>query len=119
MAKQKKQVIVSKDSLTKMLCDSNEDKRIAVCGRALVAIFRNQTEMEQKVNVVNTENGIGFTGSDGRSGCISAKYYIKHKTLLPWMVDMWTKTNVRGTMRLAKYHRQLNEVAVAKAVENG
>ena len=53
-------------------------------------------------------NGNGFTGCDARSGSITAKYYLKYKTLQDWQLERWLEKN-----RICRYHRQLNEIAIA------
>ena len=83
-------------------------------GRALVGLLNRQTDAEQQTNETREDNGIGFTGADAYSGSITAKYYIKNKTLARWMVKKWIKPNKNGVPRIAKYHYQLNEIAVAK-----
>jgi hypothetical protein len=40
---------------------------------------------------------------------------LKHKTLQPWQVERWLKVDCRGTMRIAKYWKQLDEAAREKA----
>ena len=56
-----------------------------------------------------------FTSADALSGSLTAKYYLKHKTLQGWQVDRWTKLNKRGDMRIAKYWAQLARAAEEKA----
>jgi hypothetical protein len=116
MAKKRTPKLVTKESFIALL--NNEDPNFvkAVIGRALVVLFNNQTEDERKTNDTNHENGEGFTGADSRSGCISAKYFIKHGTLEDWMVEQWTKQRAHGP-RIAKYWRQLNDAAIRKAEE--
>lgn len=104
--------LVTRASLLELLKD--EKKRPHVIGRALVALFANQTRTEQAANHTQLHNEIGFSGADARDGSITAKYYIKHKTLLPWQVDNWMK-DFRGFPRITKYTRQLNQAAAAKA----
>lgn len=103
--------IVTKELLTHMI---NSDKQVQVVGRALVVLFNNQTRTEQASNDTVTNNMIGFTGADARQGSISAKYFIKHNTLLDWQINQWTKPNSKGTPRLAKYWRQLDQAAKRK-----
>jgi len=102
---------ITQDKLIGMLKSERPGFKEAVIGRALVAIFKRQTKDEQAVNVTNCHNGIGFTGADAHSGCITAKYYIKHRTLLDWQVERWTKTNRNGVPRIAKYWKQLDQIA--------
>ena len=104
---------VTRESLQAMLDNSNQDYVAQVIGRALVILFKNQTRDEQSMNATNQDNGIGFTGADAHSGSITAKYFIKHKTLLDWQVARWTKPASSGFARLAKYHKQLNAAAEA------
>jgi hypothetical protein len=107
-------MLVTRESLTTMIEQANEAKRQAIIGRALVVIFNNQTENEKTVNQTNQDNGVGFTGADARAGCLTAKFWLKHQRLEDWMVDNWTRKNARGTMRIAKYHKQLNTAAEKK-----
>ena len=73
-------------------------------------LFRSVSQSRYNVN------GIGFTGADAHSGCLTAKYFIKHGTLADWQVERWTKLSKSGFSRLTKYHKQLNEIAIAKLV---
>ena len=57
---------------------------------------------------------MGFSGADGKSGSLTAKYFLKHGTLLDWQVERWMKPQRNGYARLCKYHRQLDQIAVAK-----
>lgn len=103
--------IVTKQSLANMI---NGPRQVEVIGRALVVLFNNQTRTEQSINTTQEHNMIGFTGADARQGSISAKYFLRHKTLQDWQVQMWTKQNSKGTARIAKYWRQLDQAAHAK-----
>jgi len=108
--------LVTRESLQVMLDNKNPDYVATVIGRALVVLLNNQTRDEQASNVTTEHNGIGFTGADAHSGCITAKYFIKHKKLLDWQVARWTNPAKSGFARLAKYHKQLNEAANARVV---
>lgn len=108
-------MLVTRASLMILLND--EAKRQHVIGRALIVLFERQTTSERAANVTNNHNSIGFTGADGRSGCLSAKYYLKHKTLLPWQIDRWMKLGSSGFPRITKYWRQLDEAAKVKAAQ--
>ena len=99
------QKIVTKETLTALVTGP---RAIEVIGRALVVIFNNQTAIEKQANVTDCNNGIGFTGADAHGGCITAKYFLRHGTLLDWQIESWSK-------RIVKYHRQLNDAAEAKA----
>ena len=106
--------IVTKESLVKMLNESQEMK-IKVIGRALVALMHRQTQDEQTANTTRNHNGIGFTPGDAYGGTITAKYFLKHGTLQEWQVEKWMKPTSTGLPRICKYDRQLNEVANEKA----
>lgn len=105
-------MLVTRATLLNLLND--EAKRPHVIGRALVALFDHQTRTEQAANSTQLHNMVGFSGSDAKSGSITAKYYLKHKTLLPWQVDQWMR-DFRGFPRITKYVKQLNRAAEAKA----
>lgn len=107
--------LVTRDSMQAMLDSDNPAFVDAVIGKALVGIFKRQTDAEQNANDTNEANNVGFTGTDGRSGSLTAKYYLKHKTFLDWQRGMWLKKGKSGFARIAKYHRQLNEIAIEKA----
>jgi hypothetical protein len=106
--------IVTRESLQMMLNNTNPVYVQKVVGRALVALLQRQTEEERAENTTKVHNSIGFTGSDGHSGCLTAKYFMKHGKLEDWMVQNWTKIGSKGTSRLTKYHAQLNQIAVEK-----
>ena len=107
--------IVTKSYIENYLDTHTVEQNMHFIGRALVVLFNRQTEEEKSASDTRVDNGIGFTGADGHSGCITAKYYLKHRTLQEWQLDKWLKKNVRGTRRISKYWRQLNEEAERKA----
>lgn len=108
----KKTALVTRESIQMMLDNGNPDYVARVVGRALVRLFDRQTQAEQASNATNEDNGIGFAGCDAHAGTLSAKYFLKHKTLQPWQVERWTKIGSTGFAHLCRYHRQLNEVAL-------
>ena len=109
-----KQAIVTRESIQAMLENPNPEYVKQVVGRALVAIFNNQTESEKSSNGTVELNGIGFSGADGRSGVLTAKSYLKNRTLQDWQVERWTKPGKNGFARLTKYAKQLNAIAEMK-----
>lgn len=109
--------IVTQSGLQHMLDNADQEKVQHIIGRALVVLFNRQTEAEKNNNATLVYNNVGFTGCDGKSGVITAKYYLKHKSLLPWQVARWLKVGKSGFSRIAKYHKQLNEAAVEKAAK--
>lgn len=100
-----------------MLNNSNTDRKARIIGRALVALLQRQTEDERTANATNHHNNRGFMGCDARTGSITAKYFLKHGTLMDWQIEKWMKPTSTGTPRIVKYAKQLNEVAVAKAAK--
>lgn len=107
--------IVTKDSLLAMLNAANEEKQGQIIGRALVAIFNRQTASEQSADHTQEDNGIGFAGCDAKTGSLSAKSFIKHNRLQPWVIEKWMAPS-RGYPRICKYAKQLNEIAEEKQV---
>lgn len=110
--------IVTKDSLQEMLTDANNARRAQIIGRALVVLLNRQTASEQAANTTDEDNGVGFAGCDAKSGCLTAKYFLKHKTLLDWQIDKWMKLGSNGYFRIVKYAKQLNEAAIIRAAQN-
>lgn len=106
--------IVTRESLQALLDNPNSDYVAQVVGRALVVIFNNQTDSEKTDNQTHELNGIGFSGADARSGVITAKTFIKSRTLRDWQVEKWTRRGKNGFSRLTKYVRQLNAAAELK-----
>ena len=113
----KKQTIVTRESLQAMLDQADQAKRQHIIGRALVALFERQTQAEQASNHTQVDNGVGFAGCDSRSGSITAKTYLKNKSLQDWQVERWMKRGANGFARICKYAGQLNEIAINKAEE--
>lgn len=107
-------MVITKASLTQMIETASEEKRAHIIGRACVALFKYQTLAEQATNDTRVDNGEGFTGADAFCGSLTAKYYMKHRTLQDWQVAKWTKVNKNGTMRIAKYWAQLARAAEEK-----
>lgn len=111
-------MIVTKTYIENYIATHTEEQIMHFVGRALVVIFNRQTNEEKNITATVEDNGIGFTGADARSGTITAKYYLKHRKLLDWQVECWLKRNRKGTFRIAKYWRQLNEEAERKAAKS-
>lgn len=105
--------IVTKESLTLMIQQADQVKRGHIIGRALLVLFRRQTAAEQRSNTTNNDNGIGFASCDAKQGSIGAKTYMKHGHLFDHQIEYWTKTT-KGSYRICKYHRQLNEAAIER-----
>jgi len=106
--------MVTKESLIKMIETADEAKRAQIVGRACLVLFNRQLDDEKQFNTTTTTNNRGFTQADARTGSITAKSFIKNKTLYPWQVNQWLKVDVRGTPRIVKYWKQLDEAAKQK-----
>ena len=107
--------MLTKESLIDMIETADEAKRVHIIGRACLVLFNRQLDDEKQANTTVTTNFRGFTQADARQGSITAKYYIKHRVLLDWQVAQWLKADRRGTPRIAKYWKQLDEAAKEKA----
>jgi hypothetical protein len=114
MAKRKRKVVlVTRASLEELL--SNPALRVKALGRALTILYKEQTPREQSQKATFEHNGVGFSACDAELGTRCAQHYARTGDLHGWMVDVWTKRDANGRMRIAKYHAQLNQVALAKA----
>lgn len=100
------------------LASKVEENPARTIGRALVALFRYQTEEEKNSNFTKFVNGVGFSANDARLGCIGAKYYMKHGTLSESLLKGWMKKDKNNLPRITKYVRQLNLIAVSKLTNN-
>jgi hypothetical protein len=101
------------------LINRGDEVAMHAIGRALVHLFRRQTEDEQQSNDTRHDNRRGFTAGDARKGSITAKYYIKHRRLLDWQIELWLKRDSRGRQRIGKYYRQIAEEAAKKSAQRG
>ncbi len=106
--------IVTKDSLQQMI-DVGGDRAVRIVGRALVVLFERQTAEEKRINSTNVHNNVGFTSADGQSGVLSAKAFLKNKTLTDWQFERWARKNKKGYSRITKYWRQLDDAAKIKS----
>lgn len=90
-----------------------------VIGRALAALYKNQTNTEQSYTQGATiqKNGIGFAKCDARIGTIGARMFNAHGNLQPWVIEVWTRPAKDGFPRICKYAGQLQAIAEAKAAE--
>jgi len=108
--------IITRETLQDLLNSKDTEFVNAVVGRALSGLLERQTAAEQEIASTTETNGIGFASYDAYSGTLTAKFYRKHGHLLDWQREMWLKKGKAGFARLAKYHRQLNEIAEDQAV---
>ncbi len=104
--------IVTRQSLLTML-QADKERQIQVVGRALVALFRRQTEDERTANATKHDNSVGFSAPDAKSGTLSAKAFMKHGTLEDWQLAKWMRLE-NGRPRIVKYADQLNQIALEK-----
>lgn len=94
--------------------ETSHEMKVKVIGRALVALLNRQVADEQRTAQTRLHNGQGFQPADAYSGTLTAKYFLKHGTLLEWQVEKWAKPTSTGLPRIVKYSRQLNEIANEK-----
>lgn len=114
--------IVTRESLAQMIRDAQAvndiDKLHKIVGRALVRLFERQTASEQRKNDTENVNTVGFSSSDGKNGCITAKTFLKYGSLTERQLEEWVAPwRDTGFPKICKYHRQLNEIAVLRAEE--
>jgi hypothetical protein len=104
--------IVTRESLLTLL-NAPRERQIQVVGRALVALFRRQTEDERYNNVTKHDNSVGFSAPDAKSGTLCAKAFLKRGTLEDWQLAKWMRLE-NGRPRIVKYANQLNQIALEK-----
>ena len=68
--------------------------------RALMAVYRNQTESEQESETTVVKNGVGFTGYDAEILTSFAKCYERRRFLTPKQMAVLRK-------RIVRYWKQL------------
>lgn len=88
------------------------DKAVA---RALVALYKRQTEDEQNSEATIVHNMAGFTPSDAQIGSSMATFYLKFNRLSEKQIAYWRKPNAKGVPRICKYSGQLLKIAQAKS----
>ena len=76
-------------------------------GRALVVLWRNQTNDEQVAMDTKHRNMKGFRPSDARAGSSMAEFYMKNGYLTPKQIAYWRRPYKKGGIRIAIYWRQL------------
>lgn len=101
---------LTKTTMMNLLHDKRPGFRQAVIGRALVRIFKFQTESEKVTNHTQNDNGVGFAGCDARQGSIAAKTFIKRNELMDFQIEYWMKPSSTGFPRICKYVGQLNRI---------
>ena len=106
---------VSKEYIQSILVREDNIGMHAV-GRALVALHNRQTAFEKRSNNTVASNGIGFTPADAAMGSSHANYYLRNNFLTERQMKYWQRIERRGTARIAKYWRQLIEVAKEKQI---
>ena len=79
--------------------------------RALVALNKRQTHIEQELKSTTNLNGKGFRPCHARMGTSMAQFYERNGYLSPKQIAYWRKPDRTGTPRIAIYARQLLLVA--------
>jgi len=89
--------------------------------RALIVLYERQTADEQSSEATHNKNGAGFTAFDAAIFSSFAKQIIENKYGKPngcrLSINQFAicrKTNKYGKMKIAKYARQLAEIAAEK-----
>ena len=90
--------------------DLFNNKRLAprALGRALLVLYRNQTNEEQRRKDTIVQNNKGFSSCHAGVGTTCAEYFLKNDHLQEWMINFWLgNTSPTSQKRIVKYHRQL------------
>lgn len=110
-----------KGGVYKSLCDYCQqfgevpsDDFGTVVGRALLAIYSNQTNAEQSNTATIQRNGVGFSKPDARVGPIGARMFKSKGVLAQWVLNIWLKPAKDGNPRICKYADQLNTIAESR-----
>jgi hypothetical protein len=87
--------------------------------RALIALYNRQTATEQNAERTEVHNSMGFTAFDATIFTSFAKQVLSSvrpqgQRLSPRQLEICRKESAKGKMKIAKYARQLAEVANAK-----
>lgn len=107
---------ITRDWIKNYIETQPEEKVSNMIGRALVVLLDRQTEDEKVSNDTKYTNQKGFTAFDAKAGSVGAKTFLKYGRLRRWQWEKWAKpVGKKGYPRIAKYAKQLNESAQAKA----
>lgn len=106
----------TKEDIVKMLETSNY-----AVERAILAIYARQTADEQATERTHNHNSMGFTAFDAEifssfAKRIETSRYPNGQRLSPGQLGVCRKLDKNGNMKIAKYARQLLEIANAKEV---
>lgn len=93
---------------------ADKARKIRLVGRALTLLLENQTAAERAENSTKESNGVGFSSPDAKAGTLTAKSFLRNKTLLDWQLDLWLQPDHTGYSKICKYHSQLNVAAQRK-----
>ena len=83
-------------------------------GRALVVLTERQTFDEREAKDTKYQNGVGFTPGDAKMGVSMGQQFAKRGFLTEKQVAYWRKPNSKGVMRIAKYWKQILDIAKQK-----
>lgn len=109
---------VTKESIQAVLLRKDEVGMHAL-GRALLVLYANQTDYEQRVQVTTNRNSQGFTPNDAKKGTGMAQFYQRNGYLSPAQIAYWQEParTEKKRIRILKYWRQLLEAAQLKQKE--
>ncbi len=102
--------MLNKEQIVELL--KTNDRAVA---RALIVLNLRQTEDERHCEGTINLNGQGFTPADAFMGTRMAEFAQKRGFLTQKQIEYWRKPNVKGVPRIAKYARQLLEIAQNKS----
>lgn len=106
--------LVTRESIKAACASDNAAYRSAFVVRAVNAIYARQTQDEQSNGITVVNNGIGFASCDAFLGKITSEGFKKWGKPSAALVDKWCAIGKTGFPRLAKYHSQLNQIALDK-----
>lgn len=111
----KTEKIITKEKLVRWLVNGTHTKSpLKVMEWVIFHINSLQEPAEQQRKETAFDNGVGWTQGDARVGTLTAEAIAKYGAMQEWQLKMWASLNSKGEPRLAKYHKQLNDIAINK-----
>lgn len=78
-------------------------------GKALVCLYKRQTDSEKFYKTTKEVNNRGFSSMHAWFGTKCAQDFLKWGELNPGQLKFWRFKNKNGVSRIGRYHRQLLE----------
>lgn len=98
--------VIDRNYITQLL--RTNDTAVA---RALVALYKRQTNDEQNSQATRWDNGQGFMPMHARMGTSMAQFYIRTGRLSQKQIAYWRRPTPSGKARIEKYVGQLLKIA--------